>query len=96
MLGSTEKSFEKYKRKPKARFLFKGGDPNQFIYNYPNSIGSLEILENNVKGLGSISFLDQTDGIIRSLPLIVSFDKKIYPTMGLEMIELAQNKKIYL
>ena len=29
-----------------------------------------------MKGLGSISFLDQTDGIIRSLPLIVSFDKK--------------------
>ena len=93
MLGSTEKSFEKYKRKPKARFLFKGGDPNQFVYNYPNSIGSLELLENNVQGLGSISFLDQTDGIIRSLPLIVSFDKKIYPTIGLEMIRVGSKQK---
>ena len=35
---------------------------------YPYSIGSLEILEKDVKGLGSISFLDQLDGIIRSLP----------------------------
>ena len=93
VLGSTEKSFKKYSRKPKARFLFKGGDPNQFVYNYPNSIGSLELLENNVQGLGSISFLDQTDGIIRSLPLIVSFDKKIYPTIGLEMIRVGSKQK---
>ena len=34
------------------------------------------MLEKSVKGLGSISFLDQTDGIIRSLPLIVQFEKK--------------------
>tara|TARA_B100000886_G_C20422130_1_gene492132 strand:- start:1485 stop:3476 length:1992 start_codon:yes stop_codon:yes gene_type:complete len=93
VLGSTEKLYKKYNRKPKARFLFKGGDPNQFIYKYPNSIGSLELLENNVKGLGSISFLDQTDGIIRSLPLIISFDKKIYPTMGLEMIRVGSKQK---
>ena len=93
VLGSTETLYKKHNRKPKARFLFKGGDPNQFIYKYPNSIGSLETLENNVKGLGSISFLDQTDGIIRSLPLIVSLDKKIYPTMGLEMIRVGSKQK---
>ena len=93
VLGSTEKSYSEYKRKPKAKFLFKGGNANQFVYNYTNSIGSLELLENNVKGLGSISFLDQTDGIIRSLPLIISFDKKIYPTMGLEMIRVGSNQK---
>ena len=93
VLGSTEKLYKKYNRKPKARFLFKGGDPNQFIYKYPNSIGSIKTLENNAKGLGSISFLDQTDGIIRSLPLIVSFDKKFYPTMGLEMIRVGSKQK---
>ena len=51
------------------------------------------MLEKSVKGLGSISFLDQTDGIIRSLPLIVQFDKKIYPTMGLEMIRVGEKQK---
>ena len=93
VLGSNVPSHTNYDRKAKARFLSKGGDPKNFTYSYPYSIGSLEKLEKNVKGLGSISFLDQSDGIIRSLPLIVRFNKKIYPTMGLEMIRVGSNQK---
>ena len=93
VLGSNVPSHSNYDRKSKARFLSKGGDPKEFTYSYPFSIGSLELLEKNVKGLGSISFLDQLDGIIRSLPLIVQFNKKIYPTMGLEMVRVGSNQK---
>ncbi len=97
VLGSNIPSHSNYDRKAKARFLSKGGDPKNFTYSYPHSIGSLEKLERNVKGLGSISFLDQLDGIIRSLPLIVQFDKKIYPTMGLEMVRVgSKQKNIYV
>ena len=97
VLGSNVPSHSNYDRKAKARFLSKGGDPKDFTYSYPHSIGSLEKLEKNVKGLGSISFLDQLDGIIRSLPLIVQFDKKIYPTMGLEMVRVgSKQKNIYV
>ena len=38
-------SHSNYDRKAKARFLSKGGDPKQFTYSYPFSIGSLEKLE---------------------------------------------------
>ena len=93
VLGSNVPSHSNYDRKAKARFLSKGGDPKKFTYSYPYSIGSLEKLEKSVKGLGSISFLDQTDGIIRSLPLIVQFEKKMYPTMGLEMVRVGGNQK---
>jgi len=93
VLGSDVSSHSSYDRKAKARFLSKGGDPQKYTFNYPYSIGSLEKLEKSVKGLGSISFLDQTDGIIRSLPLIVRFNKKIYPTMGLEMVRVGLNQK---
>ena len=97
VLGSNVPSYTNYDRKAKARFLSKGGDPKKFTYSYPYSIGSLEKLEKNVKGLGSISFLDQTDGIIRSLPLIVRFNEEIYPTMGLEMVRVgSKQKNIYV
>ncbi len=97
VLGSPVPSHSNYDRKAKARFLSKGGDPKEFTYSYSYSIGSLEQLENNVKGLGSISFLDQTDGIIRSLPLIVKFNNEVYPTMGLEMVRVGNNQKnIYI
>ena len=93
VLGSNVPSHSNYDRSAKAKFLSKGGDPKKFTYSYPYSIGSLEILEKSVKGLGSISFLDQTDGIIRSLPLIVQFEKKLFPTMGLEMVRVGSNQK---
>ena len=93
VLGSNVPSHSDYDRKAKARFISKGGNPKQFTYSYPYSIGSLEKLESNVKGLGSISFLDQSDGIIRSIPLIVQFNKKLYPTMGLEMVRVGNKQK---
>ena len=93
VLGSNVSSHGTYDRSAKARFLSKGGDPKEFTYAYPYSIGSLEKLEKSAKGLGSISFLDQTDGIIRSLPLLVRFQNKLYPTMGLEMVRVGNNQK---
>ena len=93
VLGSNVSSHGTYDRSAKAKFLSKGGDPKQFTYSFPYSIGSLEMLEKSAKGLGSISFLDQTDGIIRSLPLIVRFNEKLYPTMGLEMVRVGGNQK---
>ena len=93
VLGSNVSSHGTYDRTSKARFLSKGGDPKHFTYAFPYSIGSLEKLEKSAKGLGSISFLDQTDGIIRSLPLIVRFNEKLYPTMGLEMVRVGNNQK---
>ena len=93
VLGSKVASEGSYDRSAKAKFISKGGDPKNFTYAFPYSIGSLEILENSVKGLGSISFLDQSDGIIRSLPLIVRFKNKLYPTMGLEMVRVGSKQK---
>ena len=97
VLGSSTPSHSNYDRKAKSRFLSKGGDPNQFTYSYPYSIGSLEELEKSVKGLGSISFLDQLDGIIRSLPLVVKLNDELYPSMGLEMVRVgSKQKNIYI
>ena len=93
VLGSNVSSHGTYDRSAKAKFLSKGGDPKEFTFSFPYSIGSLEKLEKSAKGLGSISFLDQTDGIIRSLPLILRFANKLYPTMGLEMIRVGSKQK---
>ena len=93
VLGSNVSSHGSYDRSAKAKFFSKGGDPKEFTFSYPYSIGSLEKLEKSVKGLGSISFLDQMDGIVRSLPLILRFNNKLYPTMGLEMIRVGSKQK---
>ena len=96
VLGSNVSSHGSYDRSPKAKFFSKGGDPKEFTFSYPYSIGSLEKLEKSAKGLGSISFLDQMDGIVRSLPLVLRFNNKLYPTMGLEMIRVGAKTKKYI
>ena len=83
VLGSNISSRGSYDRSAKAKFTF----------SYPYSIGSLEKLEKSAKGLGAISFLDQMDGIVRSLPLILRLNNKLYPTMGLEMIRVGSKQK---
>ena len=93
VLGSNVSSHGSYDRSAKAKFFSKGGDPKEFTFSYPYSIGSLEKLEKSAKGLGAISFLDQMDGIVRSLPLILRFNNKLYPTMGLEMIRVGSKQK---
>ncbi len=93
VLGSNVSSHGSYDRSAKAKFFSKGGDPKNFTYALPYYIGSLEKLENSVKGLGSISFLDQSDGIIRSIPLLIRFNKKLYPTLGLEMLRVGSEQK---
>ncbi len=93
VLGSNVPSHSNYERSSKARFLSKGGNPKNFTYTFPYSIGSLEKLEKSAKGLGSISFLDQTDGIIRSIPLLVRLNEKLFPTMGLEMLRVGEKQK---
>ncbi len=93
VLGSNVPSHSNYERSSKARFLSKGGNPKNFTYTFPYSIGSLEKLEKSAKGLGSISFLDQSDGIIRSIPLLVRLNEKLFPTMGLEMLRVGEKQK---
>ena len=79
-------------RKGKAKIFSKGGNIKNFIYNYKYSLGSIEELEKNSKGLGSINYIMQNDAVVRSLPLIVLFNDKLFPTFGLEMIRVGGKK----
>ena len=72
----------------------KGGNVKNFVYNYKYSLGSIPILEKNSKGLGSINYITQSDAVVRSLPLIMVFNNKLFPTFGLEMIRVGEKKEL--
>ena len=52
VLGSNVPSHSNYDRKAKAKFLSKGGDPKEFTYSYPYSIGSLEKIRKRSTRIG--------------------------------------------
>ena len=93
VFGSLVPTKGTYNRKGKARIFAKGGNVKNYVYNYKYSLGSIPILEKNSKGLGSINYITQSDAVVRSLPLVMVFNDKLFPSFGLEMIRVGEKKR---
>ena len=82
--------------KPKTNFISRGGDAGNYLYNFKNKITSLEVINNAAKGIGNISYLDNQDGVLRSLPILLKIDGDIWPSLSLETLRLLHNNKSIL
>jgi len=82
--------------KPKTNFISRGGDAENYLYNFKNKITSLEVINNAAKGIGNISYLDNQDGVLRSLPILLKIDGDIWPSLSLETLRLLHNNKSIL
>ena len=59
------------------------------IVQYPGLIANIPQLENAAAGIGIVSTLEEVDGVNRRLPLVVSVDGKLYPSMAMETLRVA-------
>ena len=59
------------------------------IVQYPGLIANVPQLENAAAGIGIVSTLPEVDGVNRRLPLVVSVDGKLYPSMSMETLRAA-------
>jgi len=59
------------------------------IVQYPGLIANVPSLENSAAGVGIVNTLPEVDGVNRRLPLIVSVDGKLYPSIALETLRVA-------
>ena len=59
------------------------------IVQYPGLIANVSQLENAAAGIGIVSTLPEVDGVNRRLPLVVSVDGKLYPSMSMETLRAA-------
>jgi adenylate cyclase len=59
------------------------------IVQYPGLIANIPLLENTAAGVGIVNTLPEVDGVNRRLPLIVSVDGKLYPSIALETLRVA-------
>jgi adenylate cyclase len=59
------------------------------IVEYPGLIANIPQLENTAAGVGIVNTLPEVDGVNRRIPLIVSVDDKIYPSLALETLRVA-------
>jgi len=59
------------------------------IVQYPGLIANIESLEMNAAGVGTTNTLPEIDGVNRRMPLVVSVNEKLYPSIAIEALRVA-------
>ena len=58
------------------------------IIHYPGLIANIPELETPAVGVGTVNTLPEIDGVNRRVPLVISVDGKIYPSLGIETLRV--------
>lgn len=65
-----------------------GAEYQDRIVQYPGLIANIPVLENAAVGVGIVNTLPEVDGVNRRLPLIISVDGKLYPSLPMEAMRV--------
>tara|TARA_B110000459_G_scaffold203742_1_gene261532 strand:+ start:223 stop:2010 length:1788 start_codon:yes stop_codon:yes gene_type:complete len=72
-----------------------GGDPKEWLFNYPGILRQLPKLQVTAKGVGLINSSPEVDGVVRRLPIVVSSQDGLYPSFALEMLRVGVGDPSY-
>ena len=88
ILGSVPS--EKTKNSPrKPGSVVIGPEWQDQLVQYPGLIANISSLENYAAGIGIVNTLPEVDGVNRRLPLVVSVNDNLYPSLSLEALRVA-------
>ena len=62
---------------------------SDMIIQYPGIIANIPELENAAAGIGITNMLSEIDGVNRRIPLVITYNEKIYPSLALETLRVA-------
>ena len=66
-----------------------GSDFQESIIQYPGIIANISELEKRAAGVGIVNTLPEVDGVNRRMPLVVSVDGRVYPSLAMEALRVA-------
>jgi adenylate cyclase len=66
-----------------------GSQHTDMIVQYPGLIANTPIVENAAAGIGITNTLPEIDGVNRRIPLVITVDGKIYPSLSIETLRVA-------
>jgi adenylate cyclase len=78
---------------PKAGFSFGGSDPLGYLPVHSGGAANLPGIDAAAQGIGFFSFFPETDGIVRKLPLVAAAQGRLYPSLGIEALRVAQDAR---
>jgi adenylate cyclase len=66
-----------------------GAEHSGMIVQYPGLIANVKEVEQRVAGSGIVNTLPEVDGVVRRMPLVVSVDGVVYPSLAMEALRMA-------
>ena len=74
----------------KFGFAYSGSNPTPSLEDHISAIANLPRLQKAASGVGSLATGVDPDGLVRRIPLVVRIADKIYPSLGVEALRVAQ------
>ena len=96
VLGDVSAYNKDNQSKPKTNIISRGTDASDYVYSFKNKITSLEKFNDVTAGIGTISYLDSPDAVLRSVPIILKIDNDIWPALSLESLRVLHGHKSIL
>ena len=93
VLGDVSDYKKDNQSKPKTNIIARGSDVSKFTYFFKNKITSLEKFNDVTAGIGTISYLDSPDAVLRSVPIVLKIDGDIWPALSLESLRVLHGHK---
>ena len=100
--GYWKKVKTKNKKGPpikKSVALLKRGkhvNPSDFLPQFQTLVRNISVLEKSASGHGIFSLVPELDGIVRRVPTLFVYDKGLYPSLSIEILRVAFNRKTIL
>ena len=79
----------------------KGTEPGaaklqNYLPSFVSMVRNIEVLEGAAKGHGIFSLVPETDGIVRRVPTLFTYEDQMYPALGVEMMRVMFGRKTLL
>ncbi len=71
-------------------------DPAHFLPQFQSLVRNVPVIEPVAAGHGIFSLVPEPDGIVRRVPTLFVFDKELYPSLSIEMLRVAFQRKSIL
>jgi len=78
------------------RVINAGGSPVPFLHAFASAVPSLEVLEAAASGNGALTFVPDSDGVVRRVPLMIRLQDQPVPSLTAELLRVAQGQRNYV
>ena len=66
-----------------------GADWKPWVYQYSGAVGPIPELAKSANAVGMMIVAPEADGVVRRMPLVVSVDGVLYPSISMEVLRMA-------